>query len=105
MKPFLRQQLERFPVRLQELDFFLSQPELVTDQKRFRDLTREHAEVSEVAGQFQRYLQREGDLAQAREMMEDPELAEMAREEIATLETELPSLEGELQALLLPRDP
>ena len=105
MKPFLRQQLERFPVRLQELDFFLSQPEVVNDMQRYRELTREHAEVSGIAGQFQRYLQRERDLAQAREMMEDAELAEMAREEIAAAETELPALEGELQALLLPRDP
>ena len=105
MKPFLRQQLERFPVRLQELDFYLSQPEVVNDMERFRELTREHAEVTEVAGQFQRYLQCERDLAQAREMLEDPELAEMAREEIATLETELPALETSLQALLLPRDP
>src|SRR6185369_17209738 len=51
------------------------------------------------------YLQRERDFAQAREMMDDPEFAEMAREEITTLEAELPALESELQALLLPRDP
>ncbi len=105
MKPFLRQQLERFPVRLQELDFFLAQPEVVNDMQRFRELTREHAEVSEVAAVYRRFLQREGDLAQAREMMEDPELAEMAREEIAALDTELPALEAQLQGLLLPRDP
>jgi peptide chain release factor 1 len=105
VKPFLRQQLERFPVRLQELDFFLSQPEVVNDMARFRELTREHAEVSEVAAAYQRFVRRERDLAQAREMMEDPELAEMAREEIATLDTELPQLETELQALLLPKDP
>lgn len=105
MKPFLRQQLERFPVRLQELDFYLSQPEVVNDMARYRELTREHVEVTEVAGLFQRFLQRERDLAQAREMMEDPELAEMAREEIAAAGEELPALENELQALLLPRDP
>jgi peptide chain release factor 1 len=105
VKPFLRQQLERFPVRLQELDFFLSQPEVVNDMARYRELTREHAEVSEVAGLYRRFLQREGDLAQAREMQDDPDMAEMAREEIATLEAELPQLESELQGLLLPRDP
>ena len=105
MKPFLKQQLERFPVRLQELDFYLSQPEVVNDMEKYRALTREHAEVSEVAGVYQRYLQREGDLAQAREMLEDPDMAEMAREEIATLEEELPRLETELQTLLLPKDP
>ncbi len=86
MKTFLRQQLERYPIRLQELEFFLQQPEVVQDMDRFRALTREHAEVSEVAALFARFLQREGDLAQAREMLEDPEMAEMAREEIAALE-------------------
>ncbi len=105
MKTFLRQQLERYPIRLQELDFFLQQPEVVQDMDRFRALTREHAEVSEVAELFARFLQREGDLAQAREMLEDPEMAEMAREEIATLEAEIPGLEDELQRLLLPKDP
>jgi peptide chain release factor 1 len=105
VKPFLRQQLERFPVRLQELDFFLSQPEVVNDMERYRELTREHAEVSQIAGVFQRFLECERNLAQAREMMEDAEMAEMAREEIASVEAGLPALEAELQALLLPRDP
>ncbi|WP_299786612.1 peptide chain release factor 1 [Ramlibacter sp.] len=105
MKPFLRQQLERFPVRLQELDFFLSQPDVVNDMERYREITREHAEVTEINGVYQRFLQRERDLAQAREMLEDADLAEMAREEIAGLDTELPQLEADLQALLLPRDP
>ncbi len=105
MKPFLRQQLERFPVRLQELDFHLAQPEVVNDMEKYRALTREHAEVSDVAGRFQHFLQRERDLAQAREMLEDPDMGDMAREEIAAVEAELPSLEAELQALLLPKDP
>jgi peptide chain release factor 1 len=105
VKPFLRQQLERFPVRLQELDFFLSQPEVVNDMARYREITREHAEVTGINGVYQRFLQCERGLAQAREMLEDPDMAEMAREEIAALDTELPQLESELQALLLPRDP
>jgi peptide chain release factor 1 len=105
MKTFLRQQLERYPVRLKELDFFLQQPEVVQDMERFRALTREHAEVSVVAALFERFLQSESGLAQAREMLEDPEMAEMAREEIAALEAELPGQEEELQRLLLPKDP
>jgi peptide chain release factor 1 len=105
MKPFLRQQLERYPVRLQELDFFLQQPEVASDMDKFRALSREHADVSEVASRFAAFLQREADLASAREMLEDPEMAAMAQEEIAAAEAELPALEAELQALLLPRDP
>jgi peptide chain release factor 1 len=105
MKPFLRQQLERYPVRLQELDFFLQQPDVANDMQRYRALTREHAEVSEIAALYQRYLQRERDLAAAREMESDLEMGEMAREEIAAIETQLPILEDELQQVLVPRDP
>jgi peptide chain release factor 1 len=61
--------------------------------------------VSVVAALFERFLQSESGLAQAREMLEDPEMAEMAREEIAALEAELPGQEEELQRLLLPKDP
>jgi len=105
MKPFLRQQLERYPVRLQELDFFLQQPEVVQDMERYRALTREHAEVSEVAGLYQQLRDRESQLSQAREMLSDSDLAEIAREEIGTLEAQLPRLEDDLQKLLLPKDP
>jgi peptide chain release factor 1 len=105
MKTFLRQQLERYPVRLKELDFFLQQPEVVQDMERYRALTREHAEVSEVAGVYERFVQRESDLAQAREMLEDAEMAEMAHDEVDALEAELPVLEDELQRMLLPKDP
>jgi peptide chain release factor 1 len=105
MKPFLRQQLERFPVRLQELDFHLGQPEVVNDMERYRALTREHAEVSDIAGRFQHFLAQEGHLAQAREMLQDADMADMAREEISAIEAELPALEAQLQGLLLPKDP
>jgi peptide chain release factor 1 len=105
MKQFLRQQLERYPVRLKELDFFLSQPDVVGNMDRFRALTREHAEVSTVAALYERFREREAGLAQAQEMLADPEVAEMAREEIAAIEVELPELEDELQRMLLPKDP
>jgi peptide chain release factor 1 len=105
MKPFLRQQLERYPVRLQELDFFLSQQDVVSDMDRFRALTREHAEVSTVAARYEAFLRREHDVAGAREMLDDPDMAQMAQQEIAEAESDLTSLEEELQRLLLPRDP
>jgi peptide chain release factor 1 len=105
MKQFLRQQLERYPVRLKELDFFLSQPDVVGNMERFRALTREHAEVSQVAQVYERFRQGEAGLDQAREMLEDPEMADMARDEIAAIEAELPVLEDELQRMLLPKDP
>jgi len=105
VKSFLRQQLERYAQRLEELDFLLSREDIMGDMSQYRVLSREHAQVTQVAGRYQRYKQVEQDLAGAREMLEDPDMAEMAREEIESGEAELVKLESELQRLLLPKDP
>jgi len=105
MKPSLRQQFERLGLRLNELDATLADPSIVTDMNRFRSLTREHAEVGGVMATFRQYEQRERDLAAAREMLADPDFAEMAREEITGAEADLERLNLDLQTALLPRDP
>ncbi|MDP4073074.1 peptide chain release factor 1 [Acidovorax sp. A1169] len=105
MKTFLRNQLERYAQRLGELDFLLSREDIMGDMAQYRLLSREHAEVTQVAGRYARYVQREADLAGAREMLADPDMAEMAQEEVTGAEAELLQLEDELQRLLLPRDP
>ncbi|WP_394788372.1 peptide chain release factor 1 [Rhodoferax sp.] len=105
MKPFLRQQLERYAFRLAELDFLLSREDIMGDMKQFLLLSREHTDVGQVAARFARYTQREADLAAALEMRSDPEMAEMAEEEIDSAQTELTRLEAELQRMLLPKDP
>ena len=105
MKPFLRQQLERYAFRLAEPDFLLSREDIMGDMKQFLLLSREHTEVGQVAARFARYTQREADLAAAQEMKSDPEMADMAEEEIASAQAELIRLEAELQRMLLPKDP
>jgi peptide chain release factor 1 len=105
MKDTLRQQFERLAMRLSELDATLADPTIASDMKRFRSLTREHAEVGALVQRFRHYQQREHDLASARDMLADPEMAEMAQEEITDAEADLIRLHGELQAALLPRDP
>ncbi len=105
MKSFLRSQLERYAQRLEELDFLLSREDIMADMAQYRAISREHADVTAVAGRYSRYRQREADLAGAREMLEDPDMAEMAQEEVAAAEAELLQLEDELQRLLLPKDP
>ena len=109
MKPFLRSQLERYAQRLGELDFLLSREDIMSDMAQYRRISVEHAEVTQVAGRYARYQQREADLAGAREMLvssaDSPDMAEMAQEEIASAEAELVLLEDELQRLLLPKDP
>ena len=105
MKPFLRSQLERYAQRLGELDFLLSREDIMSDMAQYRRISVEHAEVTQIAGRYARYQQREADLAGAREMLADPDMAEMAQEEIESSEAELLQLEDEVQRLLLPKDP
>ena len=105
MKPFLRSQLERYAQRLEELDFLLSREDIMGDMAQYRAISKEHAEVTQVAGRYTRLRQREADLAAAREMLDDPDMAEMAQEEIASAEAELLALADEVQRLLLPKDP
>jgi len=104
MKEFLRKQLIKFDERLHDLESLLSSPDIMADQTAYRKLSKEHAEVTPAAGRYQRYLQREADLEAARDMASDPDMAEMAAEEIESAEVELAALEEELQRLLLPKD-
>ncbi|WP_027995577.1 peptide chain release factor 1 [Simplicispira psychrophila] len=105
MQPFLQNQLERYARRLGELDFLLSREDIMGDMAQYRLLSREHAEVTQIAGRYARWCQRSSDLAGAQDMLSDPDMAEMAQEEIDSAQTELLALEDELQRLLLPKDP
>jgi peptide chain release factor 1 len=105
LHPAIRAQLARRAERLAELDFLLSRPDIMTDMRQFLKLSREHTEVAAVAGRWARFQQREADLAGARELLADPDMAGMAGEEIAAAEAELAQLQAELQRLLLPKDP
>ncbi|MFM2347659.1 MAG: hypothetical protein RL654_2412, partial [Pseudomonadota bacterium] len=105
MTPFLRQQLDRQILRLAELDAALADPQVTADIGRLRTLTRDHARVSELTGRWTRLQQRERDLQDARAMLGEADLAEMAREEIAAAEADIARLDAELQTALLPCDP
>ena len=105
MKPFVRDTLMRQRARLHELDALLAAPDVVDSMDRFRALSREHAEVGAVVEVFNRYLQREADHASATELLQDPDMAEMAEEEIQSARADLETLDVELQQLLLPKDP
>ena len=105
MKDFLRQQLERYAERLKELDFLLSREDIMADMPQFLKLSREHTDVAAVAERYARHQQVASDIAGAREMLTDPDMAEMAHEEIANGEVELEQLEAQLQRMLLPKDP
>ena len=95
MHAFIRHQLSRYTERLAELDFLLAQPDVMADMTQFMKLSREHTEVAAVAGRWARYQRCEADLAAAQEMLADPDMADMAREEVAACQAEMAALEAE----------
>ncbi len=105
MKDSLRHRFERLAMRLAELDANLADPNVTADMSRYRQLAREQAEAAEVVELYRRYQQRERDLDGARELLADPDMGAMARDEIAQAEGDLASLDEQLQLALLPRDP
>ncbi|MFN5049685.1 peptide chain release factor 1 [Roseateles sp.] len=105
MKDSLRQQFERLAFRLAELDTILADGAVAADMKRYRALSREQAEASGLVERYRRYQQREADLAAAQELLDEPEMVEMAREEIASAQTDLLALHEQLQLALIPKDP
>ena len=105
MNPKLREQFERLAMRLAELEATLADPAVAVDIKRWRALSREQAEAGGIVNRYRQYQQREADAAAAREMQSDPEMAEMAQEEIAAASADMARLHAELQAALIPKDP
>ncbi len=105
----LREQFERLALRLNELDANLADPQVSSDVKRYRSLSRERSEVADIVGRFRCYQVREADLLAAQEMLTDggldADMADMAREEAATASADMQRLQGELQTALIPRDP
>jgi peptide chain release factor 1 len=109
LAPSLASSLDRLARRLQELDAALADPLVAADHRRFRDISREHAEVAAVVDLARRHTQRERDLASARQMQDeagaDADMRAMATEEIAASEADLQALAAALQTALLPKDP
>ncbi len=105
MNESLRQQFERLAYRLSELDNILAEGSIAADMKRYRALSKEQAEASDLVSKYRKYLQREADLAEARELLDDPDMSGMAREEISAAESDITRLHQELQLALLPVDP
>ena len=107
MKASILSKLEGLSERLEEINALLGSPEVIADNDRFIALAKEYAELNPVVGCYSKYQAVLGELAAAREMLEDtdPEMQDLAQEEIESAEREKDALEPELQRLLLPQDP
>jgi len=107
MKASLLGKLESLAERRRELDALLAVPEVINDHARFRTLSREHAEITPVVECFAVYREVLDELAGAEELAagDDAEIRELAQDEVRSARARLETLEQELQALLVPRDP
>jgi peptide chain release factor 1 len=105
MNPSIRGKLERISERFGEVVALLAESETQSDQNRFRDLSREYAQLEPLIAAYSRYREAERDLAAAEEMLADPEMAALAREEMAAASDRREQLEPEVYRLLVPPDP
>ena len=107
MKPSLRSKLETLSDRLEEINALLADPDTIAKQNQFRELSKEHAQISPVVDCFAKYQKTLGDLEEAEGMLkdEDPEIREMADSEFKQAKSNIETLDLELQKLLLPKDP
>lgn len=94
--------------KYEELTRALSDPEVINDARRLQKYAKTHAELAGIVEKYREYKQVEKELQDIAEMLRDdlePELREMAREELVRLKERKATLEHELKVLLLPRDP
>ncbi|KXF79852.1 peptide chain release factor 1 [Enterovibrio coralii] len=99
--------LEVLSERYEEVQHLLGDPGIIGDQDKFRALSKEYSQLEEVTKCFNAYKQAVDDLEAAQEMAneDDPEMREMAQEEVKAAKAEIERLTDELQVLLLPKDP
>lgn len=107
MKASLLNRLDVLQERFEELTALLSEPEVISDQPRFRDYSREYAELEPTVQCYARWKQVHADLDEARSLLKDndPDMRAMAEEDAEGCAVALEELQAELNLLLLPKDP
>ena len=99
------QKLEGVEARYEELNKLISDPDVISNQNEWKKLMKEHSSIEDVVMKYREYKQTEKAFEEAKEMMNDPELKDLAEEEMLSAKEKLPKLEEELKILLIPKDP
>lgn len=105
MKTSIVAKLEALQERHEEVEAMLGDAGVIADQERFRALSREYAQLTDVSNCFRQWQQVQEDIETAELMLADPEMRDMAQEELNESRTRSEELEQQLQVLLLPKDP
>ena len=105
MNESMRAKLSSLGRRLEEIDAMLSSPEVGSDMNKFRDLSRERAEIEPVVQKVREYEKYEKQRAESEELLSDPDMKELAQAEFTECPEKLEQLDKDLEIMLLPTDP
>ena len=107
MKESVYRKLEGLAERYEEVQALLSDASVISDQSKFRELSKEYSQLEDISKAFADYQQAQQDLVSAEEMQKDsdPDMREMAQEEYKAAKERIEQLDQDLQILLLPKDP
>ena len=102
------QKLDGLEVRFEEVSTLITDPDVIADQNRFVKLTKEYKDLGDIMDARKRYIACLNSIKEAKDILaneDDPEMKEMAREELAVNEALQPKLEEEIKIALIPKDP
>ena len=99
------EKLEAVEKRYEELTKMISNPEIIAKQSEWQNLVKEHANIEEIVAKFREYKNVKKNMEEAKEMINDKELKELAETEYYEAKEQLPKIEEELKILLIPKDP
>ncbi|MBT0663835.1 peptide chain release factor 1 [Geobacter pelophilus] len=99
------EKIEELERRFQELEAMLSDPAIIANQPEFRKLSREHNDLTPLVEAYRRHRKIMEEVEGNRELLADPDMKDMAEEELKSLEEQKEQLENEIRLLLLPKDP
>ena len=99
------QRLEGVEKRYEELNGLISDPNVISNQNEWKKLMKEHSDIEDIVFKYREYKKVQQALEDAKEMLNDPELKELAVMELEEAKEKLPKIEEELKILLIPKDP
>ena len=99
------EKLELVEKRYDELTTQISDPEIISNTNEWRKLVKEHSSMEEVVLKYREYKQTMKNMDDAKDLMEDPDMKELAEEEYYSNKEKLGKIEDELKILLIPKDP
>lgn len=101
----LKEKLDTFLAAYEDLQKKMGDPGVLADQKEYNRLAKEYANQGALAKKASEYVGLVNDMAEAKEMLSDPDMKEFAQEELSSIEGKLPCLEEEIKIMLIPQDP